>query len=83
MGEELNNIAMCISEAFKTLLTKLAGRKFITFVIATHMTYLDILDAQNWMLIAMLFIGIQTALDWKGINGSQNSKPPETEPTDS
>jgi len=77
MSEEISNIAMCMSEAFKSLLTKLAGRKFIAFVVATHMTYLAILDAQNWMLIAMLFIGVQTALDWKGINGPPDSKPPE------
>ncbi len=49
----------------KVLMSKAASRKFIVFAIATHMAYYDILDSANWLMVAMLYMGAQAALDWR------------------
>jgi hypothetical protein len=45
--------------------TRASSRKFLAFLFATHMTYISILGPQDWTMIAMLYMGVQGALDWK------------------
>lgn len=46
---------------------KLISRKFLVFIIATHMTYLAILDSAHWMNISLLYIGAEAILDYNTI----------------
>lgn len=52
----------------KMALSKAASRKLLVFIIATHMAYFGILDSDGWLMIAMLYVGTQAALDWKNGN---------------
>jgi len=40
-------------------------------MIATHLTYISILDSERWMIIAMLYMGVQGVLDYYRSNNEQ------------
>lgn len=54
---------------------KAISRKFLAFVVATHMTYVGILGPEHWTWIAALFVGVQSVLDYQNGNGLQNRPP--------
>lgn len=65
--EHIKEIGAAVSNTIKTLITKSASKKFMVFVIATHMTYIGILESDKWILVAMIYIPLETALDWKAL----------------
>jgi hypothetical protein len=62
-----------------TLLGKLASKKFLVFLIATHMTYFSFLAGEQWVFIALLFMGVEGALDWKHGPISALKQPPQSD----
>jgi hypothetical protein len=65
--------------AIKIFINKMASRKFVVFCIATHMTYASILASDNWLFVALVFLGIQGATDWKIQKPTPTEKIPSTD----
>jgi hypothetical protein len=63
-----------LSNTLSDLSQKVISRKFITFAVATHMTYSHLLDGPSWLMLAMLYVGVQGGLDYAGRN-NQPSPP--------
>jgi hypothetical protein len=51
--------------AYHVMLSKIISRKFLVWIVATHMTYLGMLPAASWLTISLIYIGAQATLDWK------------------
>jgi len=62
---ELLSILKTASDAFKLALPKIASKKTAAFVIATHLTYREILQPEHWLTIALLFMGVEGILAYK------------------
>lgn len=54
-------------KALIKFLDKAASRKWLVWLVATHMTYIALLDPQSWLLVSLILMGVQGALDWKGM----------------
>lgn len=74
-------------DALIKFLQRIDSKKFFAWAVATHMTYIRLLDPQSWLLITLVWIGVQGALDWKGmpaatiVSAMNNQVPtPQSEP---
>ena len=54
-----------ICPSIKNFLEKVISRKFIVWLVATHMTYIQILESESWMFLSMMYVGANTLLNWK------------------
>lgn len=54
-----------ICQSIKIFLSKANSRKFLVWAIGTHMTYIHLLDPDHWMVLSLLYIGVQYSLDMK------------------
>lgn len=68
---DLKKLAKKLCSAAETLIDKLVSRKLIVWLVATHLTYMGLLSPHDWLMVALLYIGAQSALDWK----TQNANP--------
>ena len=46
-----------------TMMGKAVSRKFLTFIVATVLMCVAELDSETWGMIAMIYIGSQSAID--------------------
>lgn len=58
-------------QATESFIEKLASRKFLVWLVATHMVYFNFLESSDWLFVSMLYVGAQATLDYK------NTKPQE------
>ena len=80
MLETLKKFIQDACPSIKIMLTKIISRKFIVWLIATHMTYIKLLESSNWMFISLIYVGAQTALDWKNNAASAKTTLPAETP---
>lgn len=84
MLTEFKSVLSTICTHSKTFIGKAISRKFIVFIIATHMVYTHFLPGPDWMMIAMIYIGIEGALDWRKSVATEakeeNKEPPTSGP---
>lgn len=52
-------------ESMTTLLKKAISRKFIVWIVASHMVYYSYLGPQEWLMISMIYMGSQAYIDSK------------------
>ena len=65
MWKEIKEIINTLCSNIKTFMNKANSRKFIVFAIATHMVYFDYLEGADWLMMALVYLGVQGALDWR------------------
>ena len=65
MTKQIKETAVQLLKTLTILIGKSASRKFVVWIVATHMAYLQILDSANWLTISMIYMGAQAVLDWK------------------
>lgn len=64
--------------AINKFLDKAASKKFLVWIVATHMTYIMLLEPQSWLLVSLIYMGIQGGLDYKGmLIGTRPNEVPE------
>ena len=53
-----------------TIQEKMVSRKLLVFMVATVLLYMDQLDPDTWGMLAMMYVGGQSAIDfakvWRG-----------------
>ena len=54
---------MIEQETMDKIWNMIGGRKFLAWMVTTGMHIADVVDAQNWMVITLVYIGGQTAID--------------------
>ena len=80
MLTEFKSLSQTLCLNAKLLVGKVISRKFIVFAIATHMVYTQYLPGPDWMMIAMIYIGIEGALDWRRGVAPQEQTPTSSGP---
>lgn len=63
----LGEILLASCESIRVLIGKAASRKLLVWAVATHMTYIGILDPNLWFAISSVFLGLQGAIDFKSM----------------
>lgn len=63
-----NKILAKACEATEIFIEKLASRKFLVWLVATHMSYFGFLESSDWLFVSMLYVGAQATLDYRNIN---------------
>lgn len=58
MKKHIEEVAHVGKQSFVTALKKIPSRRLFVFLIATHMTYISLLDPQSWLLVALLYLGL-------------------------
>ena len=58
MKKHIEEVAHIGKQSFITVLKKIPSRRLFVFLIATHMTYISLLDPQSWLLVALLYLGL-------------------------
>ena len=51
------------SEKGEIVAQKALSRKLLVWLVATHMTYTGLLAPDKWLMVSMLYMGTQWALD--------------------
>ena len=62
-----------------TFLSKAISRKLVAFALASTFLGLGMLDADNWTLLACIYIGAQGAIDFYQITKGFNLKPKQSD----
>ena len=75
MSQEFKSLKEELLVVAKDMLHKVKSRKFQVWVIATIAFFMLILPPDGWMMISMLYIGVQGALDFKGLANGKPQKP--------
>jgi len=58
MHKHIQEVAQVGKQSFITAIKKIPSRRLFVFLIATHMTYISLLDPQSWLVIALLYLGL-------------------------
>lgn len=62
-----------------TFISKAISRKLVAFALASTFLGLGMLDADNWTLLACIYIGAQGAIDFYQIAKGFNLKPKQSD----
>lgn len=66
----IGEITLATCESIRRFIEKAASRKLLVWGVATYFTYVMILDPQLWFVLSLIYLGVQGALDWKGMASS-------------
>lgn len=78
----LGELAHAFCESIRKFIDKAASRKLLVWAVATYFTYIMILDPQLWFIISMIYLGVQGALDWKGMASGFAQHRPKPKPAE-
>ena len=79
-SEGLVQLWRALVAAIVILLQKMPSTKWIAFTVATHMTYIALLDPQSWLMIAMLYMGVEGALAFQRKFYTNQTEPTSSSP---
>lgn len=68
MTQSMKDVGDACIRALIAFIDKIASKKYAVWVIATHMAYIGLLDPQSWLVISLLYMGIEGGLDWKNFS---------------
>lgn len=82
MQTHIQEVAQAGKQSILAIFKKIPSKKLFVFSIATHMTYILLLDPQSWLMVAMLYLGLEGTLDWKSLVPRPANPPVRHEPAE-
>lgn len=65
MRKSFGTILQVTADSVIKFIDKSASKKFFSWVVGTHMAYIGLLEPNSWMVITLVWLGIQGGIDYK------------------